>query len=417
AGPASTVAEPEDAAPEAIPAGAEVEATSAAIGGTASTVAEPEEAVPEAAPAGAGAEAARASTVAEREDATRDTVAAEAGGAALGSTAGWARAVAERAEAGREVTRVPAGGGYAGGEAAPVSRAGAGDGGEAAGARAVAEPEAHRAPAGEAAAGLAVADREHDHRATGAGDGREGGTERRRRGAAPWAVAVAVLVLLGLTALVLRMGTGSGDDDDAQRTTSTTAATGTGAPAGEGGSPAPTAGGTPRSTSTTPTTSTTTTSRTTTTTSAVGAVPAGWTRYTDPAIGYTIAHPPGWEVRPVDATRTDFRDPATGTYLRVDWTNEPRPDPVADWRSQSEGFAAGHEGYEEISIAPFTYRDYNAALWEFRYREGGAVLHAGNLGFVAGPRGYALYFQTHEADWASSQTTYERFRAAFAPAP
>jgi hypothetical protein len=56
-------------------------------------------------------------------------------------------------------------------------------------------------------------------------------------------------------------------------------------------------------------------------------------------------------------------------------------------------------------------------MWEFRYQDGGTVLHAGNLGFVTAGRGYALYFQTREPNWNASQDTFARFREAFDPAP
>ena len=103
--------------------------------------------------------------------------------------------------------------------------------------------------------------------------------------------------------------------------------------------------------------------------------------------------------------------------MLVEWTPDPKPDPVADWQAQSEYFASRHEGYAHLRIEPYTYRDYNAAMWEFRYQDGGTVLHAGNLGFVTAGRGYALYFQTREPNWNASQDTFARFREAFDPAP
>ena len=144
-------------------------------------------------------------------------------------------------------------------------------------------------------------------------------------------------------------------------------------------------------------------------------MPAGWAEYTDPGGAYTIAHPPGWTVEPGNP-QTKFRDPGTGTYLLVDWTSTPRADPVADWQSQSGGFQARHDGYRTVRIEAARYRDYNAAVWEFGYRDGGADLHVANLGFVTGGRGYALYFQTHEENWAASQPLFQQFQQAFRPA-
>jgi hypothetical protein len=55
-------------------------------------------------------------------------------------------------------------------------------------------------------------------------------------------------------------------------------------------------------------------------------------------------------------------------------------------------------------------------VWEFTYGSGTTV-HATNLGFVTGGRGYALLFQTPEDLWASSQGLGQQFRDAFLPVP
>jgi eukaryotic-like serine/threonine-protein kinase len=147
-------------------------------------------------------------------------------------------------------------------------------------------------------------------------------------------------------------------------------------------------------------------------------VPNGWIVFADPEGAYSIAHPPGWEVALGSRAHTVFiREPGTGTYLLVEWTPDPKPDPVADWEEQSKYFANRHEGYEQLRIEPFPYRDYNAAMWEFRYRAEGTVLHAGNLNIVTAGRAYALYFQTREQRWHASQDTFTQFRQAFNPAP
>ena len=163
--------------------------------------------------------------------------------------------------------------------------------------------------------------------------------------------------------------------------------------------------------------STTTTASTTSTTApAPAGVPAGWTAYQDPDGRYSIAYPAGWEVAPAGGSLTDFRDPATGAKLRVDWTDTPGADPAQAWRELAVGFARTHDNYQELGIGPTTYRDYNAAVWEFRYGSSPAI-HATNLGFVTGGRGYALLFTAPEDQWAASQGTAEQFRQAFQPVP
>ncbi len=145
------------------------------------------------------------------------------------------------------------------------------------------------------------------------------------------------------------------------------------------------------------------------------AVPADWRAYVDPATGYRIAHPPSWEVRQVDRTRTDIRDPRTGSYLRVDWTDTPGPSPVGAWQDFSKTFASRQQDYREVRIEPTTYKGADAAIWEYTYSSRGGRLHAVNLGMVTGRYGFALNFQTNEEFWQGSQDVFERFKAAFEP--
>ncbi|HET6771835.1 MAG TPA: protein kinase [Acidimicrobiales bacterium] len=240
-----------------------------------------------------------------------------------------------------------------------------------------------------------------------------------------WLAMVVVGVLGGLAVLALAARPTSDESGVSDQAGTNEAATETTADtAGEAGAAADPAAATTGTTSA-PTSSSTTTTSTTRVGSAearaptsASHVPDGWIVFTDPEGAYSIAHPPGWNVARGRRDHTVFiREPGTGTYLLVEWTPDPKPDPVADWQAQSEYFATRHEGYAELRIEPYTYRDYNAAMWEFRYQDGGTVLHAGNLGFVTAGRGYALYFQTREPNWNASQDTFARFREAFDPAP
>ncbi|MGH2754915.1 MAG: protein kinase domain-containing protein [Actinomycetota bacterium] len=140
-------------------------------------------------------------------------------------------------------------------------------------------------------------------------------------------------------------------------------------------------------------------------------VPAGSTRYTDDEIGYTVVYPSDWSISdPGTSNSTDFRDEATGTYLRVDWVTPPNGTPEEAWAA-----AAERSDFDTIGIDPTTYKGMDAALWEYTYSEGGAELHAYNLGFITddGTYGMALNFQTRAALWDSSQDLWEQLKAGF----
>jgi len=202
-----------------------------------------------------------------------------------------------------------------------------------------------------------------------------------------WVVGVVALLAVALIGTVLV--TTGGDDPPADPgpggsgTEATRATTATTAPASGGGRAAPT---------------------------------SGWTRYTDPQTGFTIAHPPQWTVR-TSGTLTDFRDPESGAYLRVDHVQPPKPSPEGAWAELEPSFAAENANYRRIRIEPTTYAGYRAAIWEFTYTAGGADLHVVDLGFITPGYGFALYFQTRAADWERLQPVFQAFKDSFsAPA-
>ena len=141
-------------------------------------------------------------------------------------------------------------------------------------------------------------------------------------------------------------------------------------------------------------------------------VPDDWVVRELPGQPYRVAHPPGWQVVRRGATLTDVRDPETGMYLRLDWVGE-RRDPVAAWERQEESFAGRHEGYEQLQLRPTTYRGDRAALWEYRYRDGGATLHAYNLGVNRGGNGFALNLQARQSDFDEARRLWPYFLASY----
>ncbi|HYP22319.1 MAG TPA: serine/threonine-protein kinase [Actinomycetota bacterium] len=137
------------------------------------------------------------------------------------------------------------------------------------------------------------------------------------------------------------------------------------------------------------------------------------TEYEDPEAGYQVSYPEGWDVEPLGDTRTDFTDPETGAYLRMDWTPTPGDDPVAAWEGQSASFAGRYADYEEIRVDPVTFQGFPAAEWEYTY----SGVHAINVGVVTDTYGYALNFQTRAEDWEESQALFEAIKETFVPAP
>lgn len=149
------------------------------------------------------------------------------------------------------------------------------------------------------------------------------------------------------------------------------------------------------------------------------AVPADFASYTSDEFGWTVRHPPGWQVVPLGDTRVDFRDPDSGRYLRVDTSLTPGESALGDWQRYEPSFRNSHANYQQIRMEQVAYRDFaDAADWEYTYTSSsGNTLHAVNRGFVLNDRSqaYALNFQTRDAEWEGSRELYDQMAASFQP--
>jgi hypothetical protein len=106
-----------------------------------------------------------------------------------------------------------------------------------------------------------------------------------------------------------------------------------------------------------------------------------------------------------------------GRVLGIDQTNQPRPDPVADWRGQRDQRLADGDfpGYQEIRIEEVPYF-VKAADWEFTYNGGGT--HVNNRGVVVGPKkAYGFWWQTSGNDWEAAKPVLQIVFDSFRPSP
>ncbi|MFF9494959.1 serine/threonine-protein kinase [Streptomyces flaveolus] len=117
--------------------------------------------------------------------------------------------------------------------------------------------------------------------------------------------------------------------------------------------------------------------------------------------GYSIGLPEGWNFRSSGTAGDRFTGPG-GQKLLVAWTTTPKDDPVADWKNQERYMVRSQ--YKKIRIEKVGYRGWNAADWEFTYKDGGTGYRTVDRGFVVNDhQGYALMYTAKAADWDSDQ--------------
>jgi serine/threonine protein kinase len=148
------------------------------------------------------------------------------------------------------------------------------------------------------------------------------------------------------------------------------------------------------------------------------ALPAGYYRFTN-STGFSIGVPRGWQVSH-DGHYVYIRDPAnSGIFLLIDQSDQPKPNPLADWRQQAANRQASYPGYHLILLREVRFTQAEkAADWEFTYNRNGVMVRVLNRNILANSQhAYALYWSTPVSDWDASYHFFQVFATTFRPAP
>jgi len=145
-------------------------------------------------------------------------------------------------------------------------------------------------------------------------------------------------------------------------------------------------------------------------------IPAGYHDYQDPT-GFSIAIPSGWSVSH-QGHYVYLTAPSGGLFLLIDQSDQPKPNPLADWRQQEANRIGTYPGYHRIRLQAINYpQAEKAADWEFTYYHNGTLTHVLNRNVLANSRhAYALYWSTPESGWNQNFHIFEVFAQTFRPA-
>jgi eukaryotic-like serine/threonine-protein kinase len=150
---------------------------------------------------------------------------------------------------------------------------------------------------------------------------------------------------------------------------------------------------------------------------AASAVPGGYYRFTN-STGFSIGVPAGWQIQHVGHD-VYIRDPADGgIFLLIDQSDQPKPDPLADWQQQAAARQSSYPGYHLIRLAAVSYpQAQKAADWQFTYNRDGVEVEVLNRNVLANAQhAYALYWSTPVSDWNAYYHYFQVFAATFQPA-
>jgi len=148
-----------------------------------------------------------------------------------------------------------------------------------------------------------------------------------------------------------------------------------------------------------------------------GAMPAGFHRFTN-STGFSIGVPDGWQIQHV-GHYVYVKDPSDGNiFLLIDQSDQPKPDPLADWQQQAANRAGTYPDYHLIRLQSVNYpQAEKAADWEFTYNRDGVLVHILNRNILANAHhAYALFWSVPEAKWNAYYRYLQAFAATFRPA-
>jgi eukaryotic-like serine/threonine-protein kinase len=144
-------------------------------------------------------------------------------------------------------------------------------------------------------------------------------------------------------------------------------------------------------------------------------LPSGWRYYEDPT-GFRVAVPQGW-VLSRRGTMVYFREPNGGRVLGIDQTDQPKSNPVADWRAQEvrRVRAGDWADYQQVKIVAVDYF-IKAADWEFTYASDDGRIHVINRGFITSPhQAYGIYWSTPDSQWNANLDNFRLITQTFKP--
>ena len=147
-------------------------------------------------------------------------------------------------------------------------------------------------------------------------------------------------------------------------------------------------------------------------------LPQGWKLHEDPT-GFKIPVPPGWKQESWNDGNVVFRAPNGKGLLLIGQTNQPKGDPVADWKAQEpyrRNFVQEYKLHGKIRAVE--YRDWPTADWEWLETQNGTRMHVRNRAFVTDEddQAYAIRWEVPADRWDAELKNFQIIANGFEPA-
>jgi hypothetical protein len=136
-----------------------------------------------------------------------------------------------------------------------------------------------------------------------------------------------------------------------------------------------------------------------------GGLPSGFRPFQHPG-GFSVTVPQGWTPERPKTGIIDLNDPDSSRFLRLIRADS-SVSALSQLASAEPGFAKRHGDYQRLRLEKVSYRDHDAADWEFTFSRNGVLRHVLYRAIVADGASYAVYLSTAASEWAASRRIFD----------
>ncbi|MFI6248854.1 protein kinase [Streptomyces sp. NPDC051016] len=144
------------------------------------------------------------------------------------------------------------------------------------------------------------------------------------------------------------------------------------------------------------------------------ALPRGYHRVTDTALGVSFPVPDGWTAGTRATDEVTYKDPSGLAGVTIGMVTPAGANPITHFTDIETNTKVNYPTYRRLRLQRTTFRGQPAAIWEFTFQGRARVFRAIDLGYGReGGREYDIYLSAPDADWDTYRPVFDNVRDGF----
>ncbi|MEU1345340.1 serine/threonine-protein kinase [Streptomyces sp. NPDC005827] len=144
------------------------------------------------------------------------------------------------------------------------------------------------------------------------------------------------------------------------------------------------------------------------------ALPRGYHRVTDTALGVSFPVPDGWTAGTRATDEVTYKDPTGLAGVTIGMVEPAGANPITHFTDIETNTEVNYPTYRRLRLQRTAFRGQPAAIWEFTFRGRARVFRAIDLGYGReGGREYDIYLSAPDAAWNTYRPVFDNVRDGF----